>query len=1210
MQKKKQLKKSTYSTFKSLKNRLSFASHKKKSFLDKKENIEILELEDIEVLDFEDEPLGVVEEIEQLEIDEDVKLTKQKIHLKPLVKRRIQYASYALGAFAVLLLTFSFLIGGKTSSITIAKVLAGLGIYTEEIPVVEDVSNDYNNPGSVKVSTTAKWTGLGKAQIKVNLNTEAVPKNDYIKDVILVMDASNTMTSTDYSNVKDGFVDAMKSILSEEENQVALISFNSEATILSSFTRDEEALTNAVNSITPGGASNYSNALKKVGELLNNYTPQENRDLVVIFFAGGASTEGTSSEKGEYLTLKDNYPYITISGIKYYESIISDSINNISDHVFATSKDEIKTTLLEATVNPVKYDKLIVTEYLDEYFTIDSMTNISGNVTITEEGNKQKVVWNFGSDFSTGSSGVLTLNAHLKDEYQEVEDFYPISQSRSIVYKVHDNSEKTMNSTKTPVIKNKFSIIYNTNPPDGCNIEDTITEKQFVFRNVQKRVEELSCEGYLFKGWAIDDSESDDITYINDNTFIMPSRDVHINGTWAKQNITKAMNGTVFEKMSLYDVIAKDAGTAYVKEYTNPHQDSIEEGLSTEKIYYYDGETTTNNNIIKNKNNVIFADHCWQMIRTTDTGGVKMIYNGEVVNGKCLDTRGTHPGFKSLIERTFSNSYYYGSEYLFNKTTNKFSLTGYTTTGEIPVGYYTCLGTSEDDSCSTLYYVSEYTGNNRYLSYTLNTESAYSSFGSIPYNRRNDSLAYIGYMYDKDFKNISGMSEVDTIYNKSNYNADYYFGTDYRREYSNYYILEGDTFTGSSVSDVSELAGTYTLLTKSLTRTTNPPRYVAAVLNNKIYNIIMENDQKINDVDVDYYYGTELTELGNGYYRINSSTPVKRSNWIQYYADVQGKYLCEKTNYYNMNDDVCINPRYVIRTTDTDYNYMDASVNIKFANSFNSYNGIYVLNDNDSIYTREISSSTTISNLETHRYTCWNNSGQCETLSALYYVMNSNESFGGYGYIDITGGLTLDEAVNSMLYNDTVNQKDSIIKGAIDLWYQRYITPYAEYLDDVIYCNDRRMSNSPFFGNPLLKSSREDIVFSAKNQLNSLKCANLTDSFSKTNNVAFLKYPVGLLTNEEAILMGTEFRKTGEVYLIMSPKQIDGINAENKVVDTRGYISTGDNVYVSQGMIYDHYYVNTSGAIRPVVALKKAVDIIGGDGSPTDPYLIDIELFD
>lgn len=47
-------------------------------------------------------------------------------------------------------------------------------------------------------------------------------------------------------------------------------------------------------------------------------------------------------------------------------------------------------------------------------------------------------------------------------------------------------------------------------------------------------------------------------------------------------------------------------------------------------IYYYNG-TDVNNNII-------FADICWQIVRTTENGGVKLIYNGVPVNGKCTSS--------------------------------------------------------------------------------------------------------------------------------------------------------------------------------------------------------------------------------------------------------------------------------------------------------------------------------------------------------------------------------------------------------------------------------------------------------------------------------------------------------------------------------------------------------------------------------------------
>lgn len=46
-------------------------------------------------------------------------------------------------------------------------------------------------------------------------------------------------------------------------------------------------------------------------------------------------------------------------------------------------------------------------------------------------------------------------------------------------------------------------------------------------------------------------------------------------------------------------------------------------------VYYYRGLVN---------NSIIYADHCWQIVRTTETGGLKIVYDGEVKNGgQCTD---------------------------------------------------------------------------------------------------------------------------------------------------------------------------------------------------------------------------------------------------------------------------------------------------------------------------------------------------------------------------------------------------------------------------------------------------------------------------------------------------------------------------------------------------------------------------------------------
>ncbi|MBQ6477266.1 MAG: hypothetical protein IJI43_02390 [Bacilli bacterium] len=85
----------------------------------------------------------------------------------------------------------------------------------------------------------------------------------------------------------------------------------------------------------------------------------------------------------------------------------------------------------------------------------------------------------------------------------------------------------------------------------------------------------------------------------------------------------------------LYDVLknATEEGI-YAKEYTGNHQDSMM-GVGTEKIYHWWAEDDNNGTAILDKWNVIFGEFCWQIIRTTDTGGVKLLYNGVPSDGQC-----------------------------------------------------------------------------------------------------------------------------------------------------------------------------------------------------------------------------------------------------------------------------------------------------------------------------------------------------------------------------------------------------------------------------------------------------------------------------------------------------------------------------------------------------------------------------------------------
>ena len=93
-----------------------------------------------------------------------------------------------------------------------------------------------------------------------------------------------------------------------------------------------------------------------------------------------------------------------------------------------------------------------------------------------------------------------------------------------------------------------------------------------------------------------------------------------------------------------------ETSSGLAAKYTGAHADALD-GSGTKNIYYYTASSDANATTILNKNNVIYGGFCWKIIRTTDTGGTKLMYNGPVSNGKCNNT-----GTSTLIG---SQTYYY-----------------------------------------------------------------------------------------------------------------------------------------------------------------------------------------------------------------------------------------------------------------------------------------------------------------------------------------------------------------------------------------------------------------------------------------------------------------------------------------------------------------------------------------------------------------------
>ena len=648
----------------------------------------------------------------------------------------------------------------------------------------------------------------------------------------------------------------------------------------------------------------------------------------------------------------------------------------------------------------------------------------------------------------------------------------------------------------------------------------------------------------------------------------------------------------------LYDVLkdAAEEGT-YAREYTGEHQDSMA-GVGSRKIYHWYAPSTAAGGTlaiaIQDKNNVLFAGQCWQMIRTTDTGGVKMIYNGEAENNQCLNTRGNHIGYASRTSHTLNTTYYYGTSYTYDKTNNVFSLDGTVTTGNINLGEYTCKSTSSSGTCSTLYLVDALISGTDYYVISLNGNSHYSQFGTLQFNKSNSSPSYVGYMYNTIYPyNSKTMTSRETMLSSSSLATTYWYANSatWGTPTANKYNLD-NPYQVSDTTDYPNLVGEYTFRNATQTYTSTTVQYIAAVINTTYYYIQLGNEtgttHDLSFYNYTYTYGESFTDNGNGTYTINSPTTVNRSDWYTSYSSVgAGKYVCK-----NAVNDTCSDLWYTTATSNTDMTYIKVANNYKYAKSFSWDGSKYVLDNDTSTSFWNINDNTNKTSLNNAHYTCWNETGECTTISYIYYLSGPNYSgsktYSSY-YINISNGKSVEDAKNEMLYNDNVNTTNSTIKSGVDAWYKQYLSDYSDYLEDTIFCNDRSQRNASTNGwTPDGGSLSTHMLFYGASDLS---CPNDTDKFSVSNNKAQLTYKVGLMSYREMqLLNNSNARETGQDYWLASPNYFDNYDAYEWYMSSVGYMGS--------------YHVYSALGVRPAVSLISGIRYSTGDGSMANPYIV------
>ena len=264
---------------------------------------------------------------------------------------------------------------------------------------------------------------------------------------------------------------------------------------------------------------------------------------------------------------------------------------------------------------------------------------------------------------------------------------------------------------------------------------------------------------------------------------------------------------------------------------------------------------------------------------------------------------------------------------------------------------------------------------------------------------------------------------------------------------------------------------------------------------------------------------------------------------------------------------------------------MSSQSNIVFGNSFTYANGTYTLTGTKTVATWS-SGYNTINN---NHYTCMTTGTTCSSIYYVYYTDSSTAY-----YITLTGGKSVNDALNEMLYADDVNKNDSTIKNYIDKWYINNLKSYEDKLEDTIFCNDRKIEDLGGW-NPNGGSIASNSITFHVDVGTSLKCENKNDRFTveSTNGNGALIYPVGLLTLSELVLANfgsSNYLNNKQNILLITPALF---SAKENISDT--YVGCSSHGFCT---------VKNSFSVRPVISLKPNTYFSSGDGSFTNPFVI------
>ena len=239
--------------------------------------------------------------------------------------------------------------------------------------------------------------------------------------------------------------------------------------------------------------------------------------------------------------------------------------------------------------------------------------------------------------------------------------------------------------------------------------------------------------------------------------------------------------------------------------------------------------------------------------------------------------------------------------------------------------------------------------------------------------------------------------------------------------------------------------------------------------------------------------------------------------------------------------------------------------------------------------------------VDEYRYSCLSTTSDiCTSVTYFYFSRNNRGTFELYG-IPLTNNIQPKDIIGENTYNSS-NANDSKMKSYVETWFKNNLLSYESYIEDTVYCNDRSISNMSGWtkdGSILTPLYFDSYYRNAVDYKPSLVCKNSSDRFTKniSNGNGLLNYPIGLLTIDEASLVGytwwngertNNFLHTGQIIWTMSPAMV----------------SAGSTYSFVAYSMTDSVNVSSKYGVRPVISLKNGATIKQGDGTVNNPFVI------